>query len=951
MHKFSVQAESIWAKTGGSQLYLPLIQHMSDSAHVGSFLFDAWLPRSTKERWVSELGIEQDEMHSLAVFVAGAHDVGKAAPAFVAQCEPLAQRAREVGLHCPTMDELRDDRRQLPHSLIGLAAQREWLKHKGVNNNLSLSIATISGAHHGRPANKPALKLPGRKPLGMGDAAWTKVRNELLDWMAELSGFDKLLPSDRLCTIPLPVLVELTGLVVVADWIASNSDLFPLRDRKEPPHLVEDPVERTICGVEKLAFPSPWEPATPNISDLAAHYQSRFGWGEGAEPWPVQQEALKLASTKDIGMMFIETTTGDGKTEAALCVAEMLAAKRGLQGIFIALPTQATTNSMFERITPWLEKLPKSPQDPWSWALTLGHGKAMLNRSYAELTNVVKKYRTGNSTEIYDDDQDSSFREQPNASVHSWFLSSKRQILANFHVATIDHLLMSALQRKHLALSHLALSGKVVIIDEAHASDDYMDVYLDSALSWLGAYQVPVIVLSATLTEKRRKEMITAYTPERSAEIASFRFDPSEYPLLTVVPRNGDPIVKKVIRKTGRTRKVHWQWHSTDTNELADSVNESLRDGGCALVVRNTVADAQETAALLEERGLPVSLSHAGFLALDRSRKDAELVQRYGKKPGTSRPKKSVVVATQVVEQSLDVDFDVLYTDLAPIDLLLQRIGRLHRHSRRRPKKHQEARTFILADLQDLAPPKPTSGSSAVYGDYRLCQTSAALLSHGNEIALPNDVSPLVHQAFNEDAPMPKDWQSFADGARRKHREKQAKQREKAKQWCVEPWRHSADKRKSLSDWLKTSNDYSELQMGASVRDIDPTLEVIVMPLTPGGEKAIRPPWLGEEPCTDYLDTSSYPDDDLAREIASWSVRLPGRITRFQLEKTLEAIEALPEPKTWRLRTHPLLKNELFLPMRQVDEGSTSLAAKLQVASIQYDLRYTPEQGFQALIS
>lgn len=540
-----------------------------------------------------------------------------------------------------------------------------------------------------------------------------------------------------------------------------------------------------------------------------------------------------------------------------------------------------------------------------------------------------------------------------NAVVHQWFLSSKRRLLANFAVVTIDQLLMAGLQRKHLMLAHIALSGKVVVIDEAHASDDFMNTYLDSVLSWLGAYQAPVIVLSATLTSERRKQMMRAYAAHRAEEIDGIHFDAHDYPLVTVIPRDESPIVKQVVQETKPGRSVRWSWMPADLDSLTRSVDEAVADGGCALVVRNTVADAQATTVALSGLGLDVILNHAGFLAADRARNDEDLAAMFGKN-GEQRPAKAVVVATQVVEQSLDIDFDVMFTDLAPVDLLLQRIGRLHRHgtAHRRPASLTEARVFILADVTDeQRPPQGSSGSVVVYGMHHLLRTAAALIQHGETIRLPADVSPLVAAALGSDEIGPAAWQGQMTKAAAEHAGKIEKQRDKASTWCVRPWLAEADDRYELGQWMATSSEYDEIQMGAVVRDTEPSIEVLVVALTPNGETAIRPPWLADTLTeTETLDTSTLPTDDLAREIASWSVRLPARLCRWGLdEATIKAIDTDARTRRWLWRRHPLLKGELLLAMEQQEEGGTTLSTKITVRNKTYVLRYSPEQGLEVL--
>lgn len=955
----SQQARSIWAKTGGPTEWLPLVQHMADSASIAELLYDNWLSHSVKARWAEALGADRARL--LPIFLAASHDVGKAAPAFVAQSEPLAQRARNAGLACHTLAEIRDDRKALPHSLISEHALKRWLISKGVDRRHAASIASVVGGHHGRPVTRDQLVEADRRETGVGAKEWTAVRNELLDWVSALTGFSQLVEDASGLAVPLPLLVEWSGFVIVADWLASNTRLFPLYERSSDGVPPPSQAERVAFGWDEMGMPPPWEP--PLVEDVAGiFFRSRFGWAPHLRPHAIQHAAFRAAKSNDVGLMFVETTTGGGKTEAALAAAEVLAAKTGAQGILVALPTQATTNAMFGRVADWIERLPEPPVEVGAWALMLGHGKSRLNPRFAELVAEFLEFdrRVAQIEDFAPMHEDDASNEVPpeggqtlsNAVVHQWFLSAKRRLLANFAVVTIDQLLMAALQRKHLMLAHIALSGKIIVIDEAHASDDYMNVYLDSALSWLGAYRVPVIVLSATLTSQRRRDMLRAYAPGRASEIDNLGFDPKDYPLLTVLPRDDSPITVAVVPEHQPERTVSWSWLSTDCDSLVSAVLSALEGRGCALVVRNTVKDAQQTASALAAAGLPVTLNHASFMAADRAANDDDLRVRFGKDANGLRPNLAVVVATQVVEQSLDVDFDVLFSDLAPMDLLLQRIGRLHRHGRWRPSHLRDARAFVLADQAEGEPPEASRGSRYVYGHHLLLRTAAVLSGHPATIRLPSDVSPLVSAALGDHPIGPDQWRPMLDEAATAHRKKLARQRDKAAQWCIQPWRGEQDRRRLLCQWLQTSNDFTEIQMGATVRDTEPTLEVLLIPVSHDGLSVIRPPWLTDLSApSERLDTSVFPTDDVAREIAGWSIRLPQSLTRgdMVLQEVIETIDRDPATRRWVWRRHPLLKGELFLTMRQQEEGSVSLIKEFSVAQQTKHLRYTPYAGLEVL--
>lgn len=948
----SHEARSVWAKSGGHTGWLPLAQHMRDSQLVGSRLIDGYLAASVRRRWGREpAGLAG--VRRLATFLIATHDVGKAAPVFIAQHDGLAQRARDAGLPCLPMTELAAFRRHMPHSTVGALTVLQWLSHHGVDNQTAIMLASVAGAHHGRPVTRDSLRSIQANRLALGGQEWLAVRTELLDWMSRLTAFDRVLHDPDWLRPALSTMVEMAGLTVVADWLASNTRYFPLYPWEEM-EQPDDDGPRAAIGWDEAAFPQAWSPE-PVRGDATEQFRARFGWDEGYVPTRVQRTVFDLANSTDVGLMCIETSTGSGKTEAALMAAEILASRDGLQGALIALPTQATTNAMFTRVLPWLERLPEPPPDVPAWAVMLGHGKSRLQGRFAAMVDAVRVFDSQDFAEQHEHEQaptEQALDGQPmtNAVAHQWFMSAKRRLLANFAVVTIDQLLLAALQRKHLPLAHVALSGKVIVIDEAHASDEFMSVYLDSVLSWLGAYGAPVIVLSATLTESRRKAMLSAYAPSRRSEISGLSFDEKDYPLVTVLPRDNSPLVKAVIEEPAKPRQVVVEWVEEDA--LTAAVLSSITDGGCALVIRNTVGDAQRTFEALLASGIDdVMLTHAGFLGADRVRKDALLTSRFGPPVDSDRPHRAVVVATQVVEQSLDVDFDVLFTDLAPMDLLLQRAGRLQRHRRQRPAGCRQARLHIVGrpgSDEDL--PVASKGSEVVYGEHLLLRTAGVLRQHGGVIVIPTDVSSLVARALGHASVGPDGWQHAMSAARELHERKLDAQRKKASQWVLPAWGAWDYLPRDLGEWLPLAHEYSDGELDAAVRDIDPTVEVIVVPMTPDGAFAIRPPWHKElSVVPDILDTSSLPSDVIAREIASWSVRLPRRITIRNLGEVVRLIDDNPATRRWVWRRHPLLKGELLLPMAQVEEEGDVLYTTLTVGGTTHRLRYSPELGLEVL--
>ncbi|MGC8481763.1 MAG: CRISPR-associated helicase Cas3', partial [Acidimicrobiales bacterium] len=396
------------------------------------------------------------------------------------------------------------------------------------------------------------------------------------------------------------------------------------------------------------------------------------------EPRPVQTVAVETATQLNgAGILVIEAPMGEGKTEAALLAAEVLAADAVASGLLFALPTQATSDAVFQRLLGWLSRMP-ADSDNSVHTVALLHGRAGLSKAWGELP----LSRGVEGVGVDDDTATGTFVQ---SYVDPWTRGSKRAVLADFGVGTVDQLLFLALRTRHLVLRHLGVASKVVIIDEVHSYDAYMDVYLCRALEWLGAYGVPVILLSATLTGALRRRLIDAYLGSSGVALPkmldSQAVNELAYPLVVCASSTSEVAIP--VEASSRELSVEVRHLNAGDDELSSMchlLSEMLREGGCALVVRNTVARAIEAAKVLKEC-LPfeVRLLHSRFTAEDRLAKEARLRIDFGLGRSAMNGEPVIVVATQVVEQSLDVDFDVLFSDVAPLDLLLQRIGRIHR--------------------------------------------------------------------------------------------------------------------------------------------------------------------------------------------------------------------------------------------------------------------------------
>lgn len=932
--KLGDAARSVWGKTdrtGTSPVgWLPLWRHLADAADIAGQLWDHWLGPAVRRRIADELPGGDADGRTLAVWLAGVHDIGKATPAFAHQAYRLAARMHDHGLSYDR-DLIRADRRYAPHATAGHLVLADWLQDQDWPD--PHPYAVVVGGHHGLPPTDESLRDARIRPHLLGNAAWRQVQRELLTWMTERSGAGDRLVEWSAVPLSQPAQAVLTGLVIVADWIASNEEFFP---------YVLDATDdaRLHAGWDRLDLPVPWQPATapPNLDELFA---TRFALPAGAVPRPVQRTVADLAATMPLpGMLIVEAAMGEGKTEAALAAVEIIARRSGLSGCYLALPTRATSDAMFNRMLSWLRRLPDGQVGRGDRDVRLAHGKAALNPEYDRLRT------TSLPSGIGVDDGGADI------GVHTWLAGPKRTMLSSFVVGTVDQLLFAALRSKHLVLRHLGLAGKVVVIDEAHAYDVYMGRFLDRALEWLGAYGVPVVVLSATLPAQRRAELTAAYDngrlgtppPPTWRDRGKPKVDPYaplrtdlRYPLVTVSAKERGAAATSCA-ESGRGVDVTLRRLPDDLPALVELLRDRLTEGGCALVIRNTVARVQETAAVLRTAlgpDTPVSVAHSRFMAMDRANKDSWLRDTFGPPGSGTRPYRHVVVASQVAEQSLDIDFDLLVTDLAPVDLVLQRIGRLHRHPRDdRPARVGTATCWITGADWSTEPPQPVSGSRQVYQPATLLRSAAVLLPYldrGIPLRLPYDIAPLVQAAYGDTALGPPTWQPVMVEAEAKQREEMETKRLKADGFRLAEVDEPGT---PLIGWLSggVGNADDRVAQG-HVRDTDAeSLEVLLLVRTSDG--LILPPWIdgGGTP----VPTGSVPHRPLPRLIARCTLPLPRAMTAADVvDEVIADLERRVDVTAWQ--DSPWLAGELVLDINE--DGTARVAG--------FDLHYDPDEGLR----
>lgn len=895
----SDQARALWGKSdrGEGRLWLPLHVHLADTAYVMARLWEQWLPESTRRTIARATGGDESLAESLLVLLAAVHDLGKATPAFQAKrlaqgpCASLAWKPEQAGLPVPRGLA---ERTAPTHAVAGEVILERYLTGLGWDD--ARAIAAIVGSHHGTfpsagrvvDARAASVELYGTSSPG---SPWQAVQRELADAALAMSGLAGRPAPD--VHVIVPVASTIAGVLTMADWIASDERAFgliPLSDDGADAGWLE---RRERDGWSRLGLAPSWHEPCPPTGSAPELLAERFGLPADATPRPVQAAALRIArETADPGLMVVEAPMGEGKTEAALLAAEALAARTGAGGVCVALPTMATTDAMFGRVEAWLERLPHGDGTP-DRSVCLAHGKAMLDERFR---GIVRGSRT---------------RSSDGTVALEWTCGRRRGMLANFCVCTVDQVLMGALCMRHLPLRQLAIQNKVVVIDECHAYDAYMRQYLETLLGWLGCWHVPAILLSATLPPAQRDAFVDVYLDGRRASghgapgdgrpawkraaVAPPRPDAAldtAYPVITYTA--GDERRSLAVAPSGRSVRVCVQLVDDGLETLADTLSGLLAGGGCAGVVCDTVARAQDAASALAEAfgEDAVVLDHSRFMDADRMEAERRLRESLGPDATVGngrRPCLCIVVGTQVLEQSLDIDFDILVTDVAPVDLMFQRMGRLHRHRRGDggsdcPEALREARCLVRGVIAwDGGVPRLARGVDAVYERASLLEAMAVmgLDAPGARTveALPADVAPTVRLAYSDDVAgaMPCAWlDAYAEACARRDRDLET-MLVRSRACRIADARRASGRGLDLTTLsgagaaLRGRDDDRDAR---AVRDTQETVEVLLVRRADGDGIALLP-WVGGGA---MVPTDREPDGAVTQALMRSAVRLPASV-------------------------------------------------------------------------
>jgi len=670
---------------------------------------------------------------AVMAFLAGLHDLGKISPKFTGKWPAAVSVLSELGFKF--LPSLLRSRMALPHGCVTEITVPDLLTEEGTPYAAGQLIAQAIGAHHGlfaTPQQKTRF-IAAKRDLGEPRPQWDEARRTAYCALRDLLAPDlsqirwEELQHDQAFHLLL------AGLTSVVDWISSMEDYFPFAvdDTREIDldKYYDLSRERAGRALDEIGWLQ-WSPGkkVKTFRDLFAFKSLR--------PLQEKTEVLAGRSLSTPVMVLIEAPMGEGKTEAAFYLQDWFQVRCGQRGMYLALPTQATSDQMLGRVGEFLAA--RYPKDKVN--LHLMHGNSALSADYRHLRVSAVEYDNEN-------DKGAVVAEE-------WFVPKKRSLLAPFGVGTIDQALLSVLQVRHGFVRLFGLAGKVVVIDEIHAYDTYTSTLVDRLLEWLSALGSSVILLSATLPRKRREELLKAYSGQKCSGIPEV-----SYPRITWATGEGRTGGLEFDAREQEPLEITWV--GPDTLAIAKKLVRTLTGNGCAAWICNTVGKAQEVYSALKPlcrpEGMELSLLHARYLFADRQEREKKVLAAFGKnslKKTTdpeycSRPKKAILIATQVIEQSLDLDFDLMVTEPAPVDLVLQRSGRIHRHAGRdRPAGLKKPQLWLVnPPLSDEGIPL-FEANAYVYSEYILFLSWLALRNL-NRISIPQDVERLIEQVYS----------------------------------------------------------------------------------------------------------------------------------------------------------------------------------------------------------
>jgi CRISPR-associated endonuclease/helicase Cas3 len=618
-----------------------------------------------------QLGFSSDEMENAALWFAyflAWHDIGKFANGF----QQLFKHNNPKLVAADPAKSYATRHDSLGHWLWqNYLTEKPEIQLESYNYNIeqvyNIWLLIMTG-HHGKP---PILDANGNLSFNAQDKQasldYIKAINQLFIVDNNLAGyhtrfFDKTFRKNlnKLSWL-------LAAITVISDWLGSNQQFFPFSSNVM--ELSEYWLNYALVRAEKAVAALPQQSPIMPFNGI----ENLFPFIE--KPTPLQQQALSCQLSDNGPELFImEDVTGAGKTEASMILAHRLMAAGKAQGIYIGLPTQATANAIYQRTAQVYGQLYQSNSHP---SLVLAHGASYMNPNFTQ--TVINLDNLSQPQYLTNENSASS-------ECNEWFVDTrKKALLAEVGVGTLDQALMAVMPFKHQSLRLLGLRHKLLILDEVHAYDSYMVKLLESLLHYHALQGGSAIILTATLPYFLREKLLNAFYKGLTISQANFTLNQRlPFPLMTQLNHNG-LIEQAIDTRYEVKRQVKIEWIN-DIDAGICKIRQTIAQGKIICWIKNSVDDAislyQQLQLKLEIDSNNILLFHSRFAFCDRLEIEQKTLKWAGKTSNSNIRHGKVIIATQVIEQSLDLDFDEMISDIAPIDLLIQRAGRLRRHVR-----------------------------------------------------------------------------------------------------------------------------------------------------------------------------------------------------------------------------------------------------------------------------
>lgn len=696
-------AEKLWAKSptdkqkGQKKL---LIDHMIETGvTAGCLLSGVYRPLLRQLSVLTE--IEESDLAKKIIFICAIHDIGKAHPVFQQGDIKTEHILKAAGLNQITFgkkvrhekyaEELLED-----SSLLKLDTNAKNKKY----------IAEIVSMHH----QKNGQKNKDIQNLGIDDEKrkerWAAIQKYLYHYMKEVFPFDDLNIIKQNNPHIFAIQNAILGILITSDWIASNEDVWKEQKSYKDFAKINDFLENRkkwvslFLNAEHLKYLS--IPAVPD-------FKTTFGFTGR----PVQKDVEDIVRHNDVKVMLVESGCGSGKTEAALYAAAVLGHRYGLSGMYMGLPTGVSAAALQGRVEDFL-----------------------CNKIKVDEITKTKLF-TSQAIFLKESEEDGSGDNLKS----EWTDLSRQRLLYPYSIGTVDQVMTVARLVRFESLRMAGLSSKVLIIDEIHAYDIYMMTIIEKLIQICGELGVPVILLSATLPVTTKKNLFAIATGNNEITVHD------DYPMISYVTKD-NTFREKISESYEKEKEIACELlpilHNPEC--IAQNAINTISNGGCLCIIMNTVKDAvavYDEVKKQSDDSCEILLYHARMPMSTRDKKSKRILKLFGK-DRSNRPQKAIVIGTQVLEQSLDVDFDYMMTAICPIDLLLQRIGRYHRHEdvgtiREQKTLQNQIQVFIPKSEEDYGRP---------YDSYYL-KATVDLLRKRQQLEVPSCTPGVINTVYD----------------------------------------------------------------------------------------------------------------------------------------------------------------------------------------------------------